>query len=187
MSPVGCQIALVGRLIQLVDHCQDILIGGNVSGVVAVVRIVDHPVFADGYHARHASELQEFEFLTQDVQMLFVWIRDAREGKLFFFPEAGHFIRFVCANRDDFGVTLDKLVIILTQLRQMPAADWSPEAPKHHEDNVVVTDVVAKIVGLPSGVEHVERWCLGARGRGRHVDPLIYKRLGWQLVRYDQP
>jgi hypothetical protein len=145
--------------------------------VIAIVCVVDCAVDSHCDHARHPAELQELEFLSQDVQVFFIRIGDSGKRQGFFLPVIGHLVRLVRADRDDLRVTFDELVVILAQLRKMPAADWSPETAQHDDNDILVSRVISKMVGLSGGIDHVERGRLRARGSDRHAGPLTSEPL----------
>lgn len=99
------------------------------------VRIDDH----DG---RHAAKLEQFELLAKCFKYPLVGIGDNREGNLLFLPVRLELVGRIGCDGDDFCVALLKLLVILTQLRQMPAADGSPETTKHHQNQMLAGMVV---------------------------------------------
>lgn len=72
------------------------------------------------------------------------WIRQAREGKVTLTPEALKGFRRIRTNRKNLGMTSLKLWVILTQLRQMPAAVWSSEPAKEDKQNMHPATVVTQ-------------------------------------------
>lgn len=130
--------------------------------------MLDRALGIDNDDARHASEFEQLELLAELAKDLLIRIRDSRIGDLLFVPVIAQFLRGVWADGDDLGISIYEFRVILAQLRQMPAADWSPETAHQDENNMLLSCVVAEAAGDTVRIDIIELWGLCARGVGNH-------------------
>jgi hypothetical protein len=88
------------------------------------------------------------------------WVRQARERKVTLTPEALKGFWGVRANCKNLDMTGLKLWVILTQLRQMPAAIWSGEPAKEDKQNMRPPTIVTQLHKATGDVRQgeVRRW-----------------------------
>ncbi len=67
------------------------------------------------------------------------WVGQADEGKLVLFPVHGKCLRPFGSNHNHFRLLRDKLIIVPTQLRHVPAAERSEESAIEDQQNVFVS------------------------------------------------
>ncbi len=111
--------------VQLVGQGQDFLVGGDVAHVVAVMNETRHAGFVDQYLGGHAAQFEQVDFLSVEFQDAGFWVGQADEGQGFFFEIGSKGFGIFRANHDNFYITGNEFLIILTQLRHMLLAKWS--------------------------------------------------------------
>ena len=85
-------------------------------------------LFVDEDLCGHASQLEQIDFLPVELEHLACRIGQADEGQFIFRPIEPEISRLLRPNDDNLGIALNKLLIVLAQLRQMRLAKWSKEA-----------------------------------------------------------
>ena len=115
------------------------------------MHIASETGFVHNHLGGHAAQLEQVEFLSKLSQNVLLWIRQTDEGQVFFLPESGKGFRIFRPNDEYDSVPFNELVMILTQLRQMPAAERSKETPVEHHDNMLLPLEVRKAdrIALP--------------------------------------
>jgi hypothetical protein len=91
-------------------------------------------------------------------------VGQADKRVLFFSPLAGESFLIFRADDEDLGVALYELLIVLTQLRQMPAAMRSGKAAGEDQDDVLSVTEIGQADRLP--LEIVQRE-VGSGGGGQ--------------------
>jgi hypothetical protein len=86
-----------------------------------------------------ASELEKIHFLSVPLQHGMRWVGQADEGQLVLFPVHEKCLGALGSNHNHFRVLRDKLVIVLAQLRHVPAAERSEESAVEDQQNVFVS------------------------------------------------
>lgn len=128
---------LIFKVVQIIKHSKNLAIVRDIRGRATVVRMMNPAVDSNDDDRRHPAELEQLELLAERLKPALVRIWHAREGKVFLLPVFSEFIRGIGSDCDDLSVTAGELGVVLTQLRQMPAADRSPEPSHKHEHDVL--------------------------------------------------
>lgn len=91
-----------------------------------------------------AAQFVQSDFLIVLFGHLVVGIRQSHKGIVLAPPVRGE--RFAVFGADDEygGAEAGKLIVVVAQLRQVPAAEWSGEAAIENEDDMLVVAVVGQ-------------------------------------------
>ena len=141
------------RGVDLISQGQQLLVGGNVAHVVAVVNVARHTGLVNQHLGRHPAQLEQVHFLPVKLQHTRIRVGQADERQRMFGEVGRKRPGVFGANHDDFDVARDKLAVILAQLRHVRAAERSSEGANEDQQDVLVTaeigqtDGVAAIVG----------------------------------------
>jgi hypothetical protein len=102
------------------------------------------------YHhlGRHAAEFEYFDFLTVKFQYRMAGIRQPYKRQRFIFPILFERAGVLRTHHHNNGILFNEFSKVLTQLRHVPAAEWSQEAPVENKDNVAAVFKVRKPDGL---------------------------------------
>ena len=77
----------------------------------------------------HPAQFEKVDLLTEPLQNRVPWIGKALEGKAMFRPEVGEGVPPFRPDHDNLGIPPTELIIALAQLRHVPSAKQSAEAP----------------------------------------------------------
>jgi len=112
----------------IVHYFQDIqnfFIRWNVAGIVSIVDETHRSGFVYGDLGRLSTELEQADFLPVPFEDGVTGVGQTDEGQVVLFPIHGKRIRILGSDHNHFGILSDKFVIVLAQLRHVPAAEWS--------------------------------------------------------------
>ena len=93
-------------------------------------------------HGRHPSQLEQVDLLVVQVGNRVLRVSQAGELKTLLLPRAHERAWAIGADGEHLGVTRNELVVILAQLRQMPAAVRSGEPARKDEHNMFLAAIV---------------------------------------------
>ena len=118
--------------------------------------VTNQPFFVDYQLSRHAPQLEYFHFLPIKFRYGVVWVGQAGEWHCMFVPPVREGLRILRADDDDLGISLNELLIFLTQLRHVLSAVRSNEAAVEDEDDVFVTFVAGELYFAAFAVAKLE-------------------------------
>jgi len=104
--------------------------------------VTDFSGFIDYDDCRHASELEPFDGLPELPGKFVVGVRNADELHLVLIPEILELLRLIRTGYDDLCLSVDKLLIVLAQLRHVPAAVRSHQCPVENQNNMFLPEVI---------------------------------------------
>ena len=125
----------MGRRVKLIYYVQQFFVGWDIrhrSAVVGKTNIapgIDHTV------QRHASQLEQVDFLPVDPRHRMVRIWQADKGYLFIFPVLLEVPQRVGSNSQNFCPAADELLMFIPQARQLRATVGSHKAAQKGQDN----------------------------------------------------
>ena len=99
--------------------------------------ISNHAFFVDEQLQRHAAEFEQAHRLVVQLRHHMLWIGQSDEGHLVLVPIASEVGGGIWAGVHNFAIALFELWIRAAQLRQVPAAEWSPEATVEHQKHAL--------------------------------------------------
>ena len=76
--------------------------------------------------------------LAEQIRYAVVWIRQTYERQFMLFPVIIKNCLALRAHNQYLRITFNELLIVSTQLRHMPAAEWSKESPVKHQKNILL-------------------------------------------------
>ena len=136
----------LARLVQVPQQGQEFIVRRDIPLFGSVMGEPDHSVSANHDDPRKPAELEESELLTERLQHPTARVRDAGKRQLMLLPESPECPVRPGTNRDHFGVVRPECLVVLPQLRQMPPAMRSPEAPQKCQNQRlparVITDAI---------------------------------------------
>jgi len=81
-----------------------------------------------------------------------LWVGQAHKREAFLFPGSLEGPRAIRAHHQDLGLALDKALIILAQLRQVPAAEGSDKAAVKDQHYVLAPAIIGQAHGPALGI-----------------------------------
>jgi hypothetical protein len=97
---------------------------------------MDAAIHSGDDDSRHSPELQPAELLIKRVEHTLLGIRHGGKRDLLALPIRPQLVSRIRPDGDDLGAAFNEFGIVLAQLRQAPAADWSPEPAQEFENDV---------------------------------------------------
>jgi len=136
---------------------------------MAIVGVADAPDFVYHQQSRHATHLQQVDFLLVLIRNDVARVRKAREGQMLVCPVAADGSRIVGCHRQDDRVTRGEGREIIPQAREMCAAIGSQKAAQKDEHNVLFAPEVRQAHCLPIRVRKFEVQGNGFASKDRHM------------------
>lgn len=135
----------------------------------------DPTLFIHHYDSRHATHLQQLDFLAIAASYGMVRVGQTDERILFLGPLSSKALLIFWANDNDLRVTIDEVLVVLAQLRQMPTAIGSGKAAGEDKDNVLLASKISEANRLSLQADQCE---IGGEGSGEtgHEGSLWVKR-----------
>ena len=99
--------------------------------------VADTASLIDNANQGHPSELEEVDLLTVELEDRVLRVREADERQAMLLPVDPEGVGLVRAEDHDLRVPVREFPIVLTQLRQVPSAVGSEEAPAEDEEDVL--------------------------------------------------
>ncbi len=90
----------------------------------------------------HATHLQPFDLLTVKIGHLVIGIGQPDKWQVFLLPILFERARTVGADCDDLRIPPDKFLVVLAQLRHVPAAVRSHESPVEDQHDVFFAAII---------------------------------------------
>ena len=87
---------------------------------------------------RHPSQPKQLDFLPVHLENRVFGVWQAHKWQIVFLPILLKSVSGIGANHDNFCIQDGKLVIILAQLRHVPAAKWSDKTPVQNQNHIVL-------------------------------------------------
>ncbi len=112
------------------------------------MHIAHKAIFVYHHQRRQTAELQQFYLLSIAIGDLVRRVWQPYKWKLLLLPLAGVGVGIIRANDENDRVLRGEQIILLAQLRQMPAAVRSEKAAVEHKHHVLLPPVVRKGNGI---------------------------------------
>jgi len=109
--------------------------------------------FVDDEQGRQPPQFEQLYLLAVPVRYLVVGVWQAHKRQRFFGPVLLKGVHVVWANDDNFGFTRYKFLIVLAQLRHVPAAEGSHQPPVEDQHNMPVALVIREAHGLSGQID----------------------------------
>jgi len=106
---------------------QEVFIGRDIGHRISVMRKADIAVRIDDTIQRHTTQFKELDLLPVFLGDQVVRVGQTDEGNPFILPILLEGRKSVWPNSQDFHTAVYKLLIFITQARQLRAAVWSHE------------------------------------------------------------
>ena len=139
-------------LVKLVQQLEHLLIERNVAHRFSVMLETNLAVLVHDDERRHPSQLEQVHFLVVSIRHLVLWIGQSRERKRFLFPRALKGSWAIRPDDEHLGIACDELIVILAQLRQMPAAVGSRKAACKDEHGMFLAAIIGQSDVAPTGI-----------------------------------
>ena len=101
-----------------------------------------NPLLVDDQLCWHPSQFEPFDLLAVDAGNSMAGVSQSLKGNVVFLPIGLELISAVRADGDHNGISRDELIMILAQLRHVPAAEWSIEATVEDQHDMRVPGIV---------------------------------------------
>ncbi len=118
--------------------------------------IAYHAGLVDEHQRGHPSQLEYFDLLPVHIRDANLGVGKPNQRILMVLPMILERLAVVGPNDQNFGLVLDELVVILTQLHEMLAAVRSGKAAIKHEHDVLFSVIVRKMDGLARHIDQFE-------------------------------
>ena len=129
---------------KILQQAEEIRVRDDVHHRCAIMAMADNSVLVDKNLGRQASQLEQPDLLAIKISEAMPGIGDADEGETFLRPVFFKHIRTFRPDRHDFRIELAEPLIILAQLRHVPAAEGSDEAPVEDQQQILLAGIVAQ-------------------------------------------
>ncbi len=126
-----------------------------------VVNITKQALFVDDHLGRLAAEFEEFHFLPVTFQNCMIFIGQADEGQVIFYPVFFKFTGIFRAHRNNNCVMFCKTIVVPAQLRQVFLAEVSVKAPVQNQQNMFFMLKICKADWVPLKVSQGKIWSCG--------------------------
>ncbi len=137
---------------------------------MAIMDKACHAIAVDDHLGGHAPQAEEIDLLTIELEHLVVRIGQTNKRHRVFTPEALELLLIFWSNDDHNCIAVDKLLIVLAQLRHMLSAEWSLEAPVEDQDYGFTRPEVTQVDRLAVHVGKFEIWCDLVQFYSAHLD-----------------
>ena len=104
---------------------------------MTVVYETSHSLAVDDHLRGHAPQFEELDFLPVQLEHRMRGVGQAYEGQALGLPIAAKGLGILWPHNDDHRAPLDEPIIVLAQLRQVPPAEWSREAPVKDQNHML--------------------------------------------------
>jgi hypothetical protein len=115
--------------VQGFEQLKQLIVCGDILHGFAVVDVAGRSLLIHDHLGRHPPELEEVDFLTEQLQDACFWIRQPGIRQAFFLPIRPEFLTIFRTCNQNNGFLFHELIVILAQLRQMLTAVRSGKAP----------------------------------------------------------
>jgi len=102
----------------------------------------DLALFVDHHQRRHAAHLEQLNLLSVLICDGVIGVSQTDEGDVFLLPVGHKSLLVFRTDSDNFAVTIRELLVVLAQLRHMPAAVRSHETPVENQHYVLAIAIV---------------------------------------------
>ena len=127
---------LGGRVLKGIDDVEECAVGGNIGHGVCIVNETHRAGLVDQHHCRHAAQPEQADLLPISFQHVQIRIRQPDEGQRFFFPISFECLGVLRPDGNDFGIPVNKLLIVIAQLREVRPAKRSHEPAIEYQEDV---------------------------------------------------
>src|SRR5215207_4489036 len=114
--------------VKFVYYVQQGFIGGNIRHGISIMSVTNMTFRVHDAVQRHASQLKKVDFLFIESCNFMFGIGQANERNVFFIPITLKLFRFIGANRQNDYTAFSKLLVLITQARQLRATVRSHKA-----------------------------------------------------------
>jgi len=128
---------------------------------VSIVNPAHEAFPVDDRLSRHAPEFEELDLLSVRLQHLMLWVSNSDKGQFVIAEVVFKRLWAVRSYDNDLGVVIDEGLVILAQLRHMPAAEGSLETAVKHQQDLFASLERGKLKSVSPVVLHVD---FGSRG-----------------------
>jgi hypothetical protein len=128
--------------VQRFEQLKQLLVARDILHGFAVVDVAGRSLLIHDHLGWHPPELEEVDFLTEQLQDAPFRIRQTGIRQAFFLPIRPEFLSIFRTYYQDNRLLFHELIVILAQLRQMPTAVRSGEAPVKDQKDIGFLPVI---------------------------------------------
>jgi len=122
--------------IQPVEEIEELTIFGNVAHGMPIMDIPDQAFFVNDHLGWHASQLEQVDLLAVTPENSGLRVGQSDKWQRIFLPVFAEGCLVFRPDDDHYGLAGGKFLIILAQLRHVPAAEWSHKAAVENQQDI---------------------------------------------------
>lgn len=125
---------------------------------MSVVDEASNAIFIHNHLGRHAPELEQVDLLTIQPEHAGFGVGQANEGQVLFAPVRCKGAGIFWTQDDHLSLPFCEFLVVLAQLRHVPAAEWSKKATVEHEQHVRFAAKIGQANRLTLEIAQGEVW-----------------------------
>jgi len=122
--------------IQPVEEIEELTIFRDVAHGMPIMDMPDQAFFVNDHLGWHASQLEQVDLLPVTPENSGLRVGQSDKWQRIFLPILGEGCLVLRSDDDHFGLAGAKFMIVLAQLRHVPAAEWSHKAAVEDQQEI---------------------------------------------------